>query len=187
VSYILILLELKKRKKFTGITKKNRTFNESISGINSPSSKSFKRDHSLVYSNNSKQLKIRFYASSINKSSNEISDDKITSSAKIYRKNNGSLSKVQMKTTKNVVLLIILFFCSWFPYTILTILTQFVPDIDQHLNIHLASIPPIFAKTSAIINPIIYAIRNSRFRVLLKRTFKAKTNKSHVTYSNYSK
>jgi hypothetical protein len=185
MSYILIVFELKKRTNFIGITGINRS--ENISGINSPSSVLLKRNHSLVYSNNSKQLKIRFYASSINKSSNEISDDKITSSAKIYRKNNGSLSKVQMKTTKNVVLLIILFFCSWFPYTILTILTQFVPDIDQHLNIHLASIPPIFAKTSAIINPIIYAIRNSRFRVLLKRTFKAKTNKSHVTYSNYSK
>lgn len=80
-------------------------------------------------------------------------------------------NRTQMKTTKNVILLIITFFIAWFPYTILTLSIQFVPNIDKQLHDCVFIIPPIFAKTSAVVNPIIYALRNSRFRVLIKQSF----------------
>lgn len=191
VSYVLIVLELKKRKRFAGIVNKRRSTNENISGIKPSSSISLQKNHSLVYSNNSKQLKIKLYSKTIYKSSSklddEVSNDRMSSNTRANRTSISPISKTQMKTTKNVVILIIMFFCSWFPYAMLTILIQFVPNIDEYLNIHLATIPPIFAKTSAIVNPIIYALRNSRFRVLLKRTLKGNIKKTHDSNSINSK
>lgn len=163
MSCILVVKELKNRKKILGM---NIIYNfSSTRASQSVSSKSRSTSiaRSLIYFNKNGKLSLNYGNVGIDENRD------LNNNFYFNQTNCARLHKTQIKATRNIIALVIVFFVSWFPYVLLTISIQFVPDIYKHLNISVAIIPPMFAKTSAIVNPIIYALKNSRFRVLLKR------------------
>ncbi|KAK3585626.1 hypothetical protein CHS0354_004543 [Potamilus streckersoni] len=85
--------------------------------------------------------------------------------SKVFRSRNSQIEKplsLETSITITVFLMIVCFLFSWTPYAIVSIVTAIInpmsiPTLGKTL-------PGIFAKCSAIWNPIVYVIRNSEFR-----------------------
>lgn len=65
---------------------------------------------------------------------------------------------------------IILFMVAWTPYAIVFLWATFGNPAD--IPTFVTATPPLFAKSSACYNPIIYALMNKRYRMAIKQLFK---------------
>lgn len=65
------------------------------------------------------------------------------------------------------LMLIAIFLLAWSPYSLIALLGQFGPK--NFVTPWLAMIPSVFAKSSTLYNPIVYAVKDSRFKKAFKR------------------
>ncbi|OQV14161.1 putative Rhodopsin, G0-coupled [Hypsibius exemplaris] len=80
-----------------------------------------------------------------------------------------SVSKTQANITRMVIVMVMAFLLAWMPYAIVSAVVLFG---GSHLiTAPIATLPAIFAKSSIIYNPIIYAIMNPQFRIAFKNVF----------------
>ncbi|XP_048753915.2 opsin-VA-like [Ostrea edulis] len=68
----------------------------------------------------------------------------------------------RIAVTHTILIMIVFFLLSWVPYTVYSVFRMSGSNWD--LNPNLVCIPGVFAKSSALWNPIIYFLRNSEFR-----------------------
>ena len=88
------------------------------------------------------------------------------------RTNNGNnMVKREYQVTKSVILCISLFCISWLPYMMIIIVAQFGNNIENYITPLTASLPDLFAKSSAIFNPLIYTIINPECKIHLNHLF----------------
>lgn len=71
----------------------------------------------------------------------------------------------EVKIAKIAIMLITLFMLSWSPYASVALVAQF-GDVSI-VNPYLSEIPVLFAKASAMHNPLVYALSHPRFREAL--------------------
>lgn len=79
-------------------------------------------------------------------------------------------SKSQLKVTRNVALYIFVYCISWGPYAAVTLICQFSDNRENYINRYTAYIPILLAKTSVLINPLIYVLNNRKIRIKLKKS-----------------
>jgi hypothetical protein len=73
--------------------------------------------------------------------------------------------KSEIKATKNALVIITLFTIAWFPYCIISLISQFSENRAYYVTPYTGSLAALFAKTSAIYNPIVYALSNRKFKI----------------------
>ncbi|KAG5445386.1 rhodopsin, partial [Clonorchis sinensis] len=93
------------------------------------------------------------------------SKQSLTQTEKVDRKicgNPTAYRKVSFRTVKTTSILISMYLVAWGPYAVVTLLSVF--GYHNHLTPMGTELPGLFAKTSALYNPIVYMIRNGSFR-----------------------
>ena len=73
--------------------------------------------------------------------------------------------KSEIKATKNALVIITLFTIAWFPYCIIALISQFSENRASYVTPYSSTLSALFAKTSAIYNPIVYALSNRKFKL----------------------
>jgi hypothetical protein len=68
----------------------------------------------------------------------------------------------ELKTAKSGMILILVFCFSWMPYSILSLIALF--GNNSWISPIIVTIPVILAKVSTILNPVLYAFVNKRFK-----------------------
>jgi hypothetical protein len=151
VSYVFILMKLKSRKIFqpecsktTALLSKENKNDDTIDEI--------KKDTTTEEIESANKLK--------NKNSNEYRSKKLD-----------LFLKSELKATKNAILIVTLFSIAWFPYTVISLIAQFSKNRSLYVNPYTTTLSALFAKTSAIYNPIIYALTNRKFQMKFNQTF----------------
>ncbi|XP_064617472.1 rhodopsin-like [Liolophura sinensis] len=79
----------------------------------------------------------------------------------------GQDQKTEIKTAKIAFYTITLFLLSWTPYAVVALIGEFGPA--QYVTPYASEIPVMFAKTSAMYNPIVYALSHPKFREVLNK------------------
>ena len=88
------------------------------------------------------------------------------------RSNSGNnMVKREYQVTKSVILCISMFCISWLPYMMIIIVAQFGNNIENYITPLTASLPALFAKSSAILNPLIYTLINPECKIHLNHLF----------------
>ncbi|KAL8565511.1 hypothetical protein ACOMHN_049487 [Nucella lapillus] len=77
--------------------------------------------------------------------------------------------KVEIKIAKIAMTIIVAFLLSWTPYATVALVAQFGPA--HYVTPFVSELPVMFAKASAMHNPIIYALSHPRFRKVLNTRF----------------
>ena len=85
------------------------------------------------------------------------------------------LAKREHRVTKTVILCISLFCISWMPYIMIIIVAQFGYNIENYITPLFSFLPALFAKSSAIFNPLIYTLINPECKIHLMRLFGIKS------------
>uniref|UniRef100_T1D132 Opsin n=1 Tax=Dendrocoelum lacteum TaxID=27895 RepID=T1D132_9PLAT len=75
--------------------------------------------------------------------------------------------KADIQAAKISVIIVFLYLLSWTPYAIIALMA--LTGKRDHLNPYTAELPVLFAKTSAMYNPFIYAINHPKFRIQLEK------------------
>ncbi|OON21721.1 7 transmembrane receptor, partial [Opisthorchis viverrini] len=75
--------------------------------------------------------------------------------------------KVSFRTVKTTSVLISMYLVAWGPYAVVTLLSVF--GYRNHLTPIGTELPGLFAKTSALYNPIVYVVRNGSFRKMVAK------------------
>nr|AKG27054.1 opsin [Dugesia japonica] len=70
--------------------------------------------------------------------------------------------KADVQAAKISIIIVFLYLLSWTPYAIIALMA--LTGRRDHLNPYTAELPVLFAKTSAMYNPFIYAINHPKFR-----------------------
>jgi hypothetical protein len=86
-----------------------------------------------------------------------------------------NIVKRELQVTKSVILCISLFCISWMPYIIFIIFAQFGNNIENYITPITSSLLSLFAKSSAIFNPLIYTLINPECKIHLKHIFGIKS------------
>lgn len=76
------------------------------------------------------------------------------------------------KVTKNLFTLVICFFVTWGPYCLITLIMQFFDNRKDYVNLYVTSIPSVFAKSSVMINPLVYVLSSKKIKMKMKILFK---------------
>ncbi|XP_073838743.1 G protein-coupled receptor family protein rhodopsin 7 isoform X2 [Musca autumnalis] len=82
---------------------------------------------------------------------------------------NKNKQKIEMRLAIVVLLVILLWFVAWTPYSIVAICGIF--EQEEYLTPTRAGIPAIFCKTASCLNPFLYTISHKRFRQELLKLF----------------
>ncbi|XP_048582638.1 melanopsin isoform X2 [Nematostella vectensis] len=75
--------------------------------------------------------------------------------------------ETKRKTLRMVVAAILMFFISWSPYCIVSLIESAKGEVV--LSPGVSMIPELMAKASVMYNPVVYTLMNARFRATLKR------------------
>ncbi|RUS81783.1 hypothetical protein EGW08_010475, partial [Elysia chlorotica] len=73
-----------------------------------------------------------------------------------------SAKKSEIKTARIAMTIIITFLLSWTPYATVALIAQFGPQ--ELITPYVSELPVMFAKASAMHNPLIYALSHPKFR-----------------------
>lgn len=107
---------------------------------------------------------------------------------KTQQKRRNGLTNVLVKRERQVTKMVIAcvaFFClSWFPYAIVVIIGQIGIDVERYVTPIAATLPALFAKTSAIFNPLFYTIVNPDCKIHFRRLFGIREKKTLETNAN---
>ncbi|XP_051508167.1 visual pigment-like receptor peropsin [Myxocyprinus asiaticus] len=87
----------------------------------------------------------------------------------------------QMDVTKMSVIMIVMFLVAWSPYSIVCLWASF--GDPKMIPAPMATIAPLFAKSSTFYNPCIYVITNKRFRRAIIGMLRCQT-RQRITISN---
>lgn len=79
--------------------------------------------------------------------------------------------KREFLVTKAVITFIAVFLLSWMPYIMIVIVAQIGIDIENYVTPFTVSLPCLFAKSSTILNPLIYTLINPECKAHFKRHF----------------
>ena len=82
---------------------------------------------------------------------------------------NGKMVSVKKQNT--AIISVIMFVLAWSPYAAVCILAQISSNREEYVTPHTTSLPAMFAKSSAIYNPIIYVFTNRKFQSAVKKLF----------------
>jgi hypothetical protein len=91
------------------------------------------------------------------------------------RKTSKSFKKrfaIEWQITMNSIVIIIAFCLAWLPYGLISMFAQFSENREQFVTPHTTILPVLFAKTSVVLNPVIYFLRNQKFRTHIKSIFR---------------
>lgn len=77
--------------------------------------------------------------------------------------------KADVQAAKVSITIFCLFFLSWFPYALVALMS--LVGRRDHLTPYTSEIPVLFAKSSAVYNPIVYALTHPKFRLELEKKF----------------
>jgi len=131
-----------------------------------------------TFKSNKKAVTIKFN-SNIESCSNvtiEVNTDNYNQKIKKINENNepifSFLHKREINVARNSILKISLFCMAWTPYSIVTLLAQFGTNIESYINPYSTSLTAIFAKLSAITDPLVYTLSNKSCRNYFKSIFK---------------
>ncbi|RUS81779.1 hypothetical protein EGW08_010471, partial [Elysia chlorotica] len=80
-----------------------------------------------------------------------------------------SAKKAEIKTARIAMTIILTFLCSWVPYATVALIAQFGPQ--ELVTPYVSELPVVFAKASAMHNPLIYALSHPKFREALDKRF----------------
>ncbi|KAH9498863.1 hypothetical protein Btru_004890 [Bulinus truncatus] len=80
-----------------------------------------------------------------------------------------SAKKAEIKTARIAMTIVITFLLSWVPYATVALIAQFGPA--ELVTPYVSELPVMFAKASAMHNPMIYALSHPRFREALDKRF----------------
>ncbi|XP_061394943.1 opsin-2, partial [Musca vetustissima] len=94
---------------------------------------------------------------------------KVVFTARDTLPSNKNKQKIEMRLAVVVLLVILLWFIAWTPYSIVAICGIF--EQEQYLTPTRAGIPAIFCKTASCLNPFLYTISHKRFRQELLKLF----------------
>ena len=78
-------------------------------------------------------------------------------------------ANAEMKLAKISIVIVTQFLLSWSPYAIVALLAQFGPI--EWVTPYAAQLPVMFAKASAIHNPMIYSVSHPKFREAIQTNF----------------
>jgi hypothetical protein len=78
----------------------------------------------------------------------------------------------EIRLIKNVVVIICVFCLSWGLYSILSLIGQFSKNREYLVTPLSTAVPALIGKTSTVVNPIIYIVRNKVFLKNIKETTK---------------
>ena len=84
--------------------------------------------------------------------------------------NRFSYQKRENRVLRTIIFNMIGFCIAWGPYAIITTFAQFSEYSDIYVTPITTSLPALFAKTSAIYNPILYTLTNQECRKYFRRT-----------------
>lgn len=79
--------------------------------------------------------------------------------------------KRELLVTKAVITFIAIFLLSWMPYIMIVIVAQIGINIENYVTPLTVSLPCLFAKSSTILNPLIYTLINPECKAHFKRLF----------------
>uniref|UniRef100_A0A1I8M9E2 G-protein coupled receptors family 1 profile domain-containing protein n=1 Tax=Musca domestica TaxID=7370 RepID=A0A1I8M9E2_MUSDO len=98
---------------------------------------------------------------------------------------NKNKQNIEMRLSVVVLLVIMLWFTAWTPYSIVAICGIF--EQEQYLTPTRAGIPAIFCKTASCLNPFLYTISHKRFRQELLKLFckRKRSLRYSLTRSSY--
>ncbi|KAK0053094.1 rhodopsin [Biomphalaria pfeifferi] len=80
-----------------------------------------------------------------------------------------SAQKAEIKTARIAMTIVITYLMSWVPYATIALIAQFGPA--ELVTPYVSELPVMFAKASAMHNPMIYALSHPRFREALDKKF----------------
>ncbi|GFO38435.1 rhodopsin [Plakobranchus ocellatus] len=80
-----------------------------------------------------------------------------------------SAKKAEIKTARIAMTIIITFLLSWVPYATVALIAQFGPQ--EVITPYVSELPVMFAKASAMHNPLIYALSHPKFREAVDKRF----------------
>ncbi len=89
----------------------------------------------------------------------------------IKRKRAYSFLAVEWQITKNTIIIIFAFCIAWLPYALISFVAQFSVNRDKFITPHTSLIPVIMAKSSAVLNPIIYVSMSQHFKTRISEYF----------------
>ena len=69
---------------------------------------------------------------------------------------------------KYICLAIFVYIIAWLPYSILTIYAQFSSNAKEYVTPVTTSMAAVFAKTSCVLNPLLYSYNNREFITFVK-------------------
>ena len=95
------------------------------------------------------------------------------------------LIKREAKVAKRIFYIIISFCVAWLPYTIVVLIAQFGNNIHFYLTPYTATFPALFAKSSAVYNPVVYVLANRDCMKYFLRKFRSKRNKNNSNNCEY--
>ncbi|KAL5018843.1 hypothetical protein ScPMuIL_004565 [Solemya velum] len=74
-------------------------------------------------------------------------------------------TRVEIRVARVAITIVVLFLLSWSPYAIVALIAQFGPL--EYVSPYVAEFLVIIAKSSAVFNPVVYALSHPRFRIAL--------------------
>ena len=82
-----------------------------------------------------------------------------------------TFNKRDVQVFKKIIINISLFCIAWTPYAIITLIAQYssVDSVDKYVTPFTTSLPALFAKSSAIYNPMVYTLSNRKCRDFYKK------------------
>jgi r-opsin len=78
----------------------------------------------------------------------------------------------EMRLIRSSIVIVVMFCVSWSPYAVISLLAQHSPNRSKYVTPSTVALPTIFAKLSAVTNPIIYAFTNQDFLLSMKKRLK---------------
>ncbi|XP_065563422.1 pinopsin-like [Artemia franciscana] len=89
----------------------------------------------------------------------------------VKKKTKTNRTKLQSRLTIMIGIMVITFLFSWTPYAIVSLLEAFGDKSNLQLHPSFVTIPSLFAKSSVIFNPLVYAGLNTQFQKVWRRIF----------------
>ena len=97
-----------------------------------------------------------------------------------------SLIKRELKLIKYIFFVLLFYIVAWSPYAMLTIIAQFSTDIENYVTPFTTILTAVFAKTSTVLNPVLYSLNNQHFIEFVRvKIFKQKLNRNSKCNSSF--